>query len=136
VICSSKTRAEILVWQERLRLTGAVHLGKRGWDLPRRLGAAGGTFGRPEDGLSAIVFGTPYAELRQALHELRSTWGLSLRGFGDMTTEEIAEYTGLPLEDAALAQRRDFDEPFYWLSAPPRRDWTRFALGSPAAVSR
>ena len=38
------------------------------------------------------------------------------RGFRDMSDAEVADATGLPLEDAALARRREFDEAF---SCPP-----------------
>jgi mannosyl-3-phosphoglycerate phosphatase len=33
-------------------------------------------------------------------------------GFGDMTLKEIAQDSGLPLELAALAKNREYDEPF------------------------
>jgi len=33
-------------------------------------------------------------------------------GFGDMTLEELAYDTGLPLHLAMLAQQREHDEPF------------------------
>ena len=35
-----------------------------------------------------------------------------VRGFADMTAEEVAELTGLSCDDAILSKQRDFDEPF------------------------
>lgn len=35
-----------------------------------------------------------------------------MRGFEDMTAEEVAALTGLPPDEAVLARERDFSEPF------------------------
>ena len=35
-----------------------------------------------------------------------------MKGFSDMTIEEIAACTGLPLEEAPLAAKREYSEPF------------------------
>jgi mannosyl-3-phosphoglycerate phosphatase len=36
-----------------------------------------------------------------------------LRGFSDLTIEEVARLTGLSLEEAARAKKREYDEPFF-----------------------
>jgi len=59
-----------------------------------------------------VAFGAPYATLRTALAEIGARLGVPLRGFGDMTAEEIATLTGLSAADAALARAREHDEPF------------------------
>ena len=38
--------------------------------------------------------------------------GYAVTGFGDMSAEEVAALTGLPLDQAAMAKEREFDEPF------------------------
>ena len=58
-----------------------------------------------------IRLGVPYAALREALASLRAR-GRAVTGFGDMSAEEIAALTGLPLDQAAMAKEREFDEPF------------------------
>jgi len=117
VFCSSKTRAEIEYWRQRLE---NLH--------PFISENGGGIFVPlsyfPEDDIRAvwpktqvingyfvIVLGTPYALLRTALEELRRD-GFDVKGFGDMTETEVAETTGLSREEAELAKRREFDEPF------------------------
>jgi mannosyl-3-phosphoglycerate phosphatase family protein len=52
---------------------------------------------------------------------LREQHGAQVRGFGDMTVEEVATLTGLSSEDAALAKQRDFDEPFVFDGVPDMR---------------
>ncbi len=59
-----------------------------------------------------ITVGKGYRELREGLERLKEM-GFGVEGFGDMTAREIAERTGLNLEEARLAKRRDFDEPFF-----------------------
>jgi len=45
---------------------------------------------------------------------------VQIRGFSQMTAREVAERTGLPLEDARRALRRRYDEPFVILSETAR----------------
>jgi len=58
-----------------------------------------------------VRLGAPYADLRKALEALRKK-GCRVRGFGDMSAEEVAALTGLSAVEAARAKLRDFDEPF------------------------
>jgi mannosyl-3-phosphoglycerate phosphatase len=112
VLTSSKTRAEIEAYRERL--------GNRDPFIPEN-GAAlflpDGCFpfvpgGVPVDGYSRITFGTPYEVVRMALAEIRRETGAAIKGFGDMTEEEVAEVTGLTKAEAKLGKAREFDEPF------------------------
>lgn len=117
VFCSSKTRAEIGYWRERL---GNLH--------PFISENGGGVFMPPScfptDDLNAVwpkaemiggyfvlVLGTPYAVLREVLEDVRRN-GFKVKGFGDMSIGEVAEITGLDRNEAELAKRREFDEPF------------------------
>ncbi len=117
IFCTSKTGAEIELWQRRLEIHD-----------PYILESGGGIFipdshfpadevsaERPDvtrvDGGKLLILGTPYATLRRALCELRNE-GFEVRGLGDMGAVEVAEVTGLTLEQARLAKQRHFDEPF------------------------
>ncbi len=59
-----------------------------------------------------IELGTRYSHLRKVLKELERALGVELRGYGDMSVEEVARETGLSLQAAELAKQRDYDEPF------------------------
>lgn len=59
-----------------------------------------------------LRFGSPYGSIVGALRAASAASGVAVRGFSDMTTEAIADETGLSLEEAARAQVRDHDEPF------------------------
>jgi mannosyl-3-phosphoglycerate phosphatase len=56
--------------------------------------------------------GTPYDILVKVLHEIRDELGWPIRGFSDMSAEEISHLTGLDSEGARLASSREYDEPF------------------------
>ena len=121
ILCSSKTRAEIEVYRAQLGCTHPfISENGGGIFVPY------GYFAAPVDGEEAddyqvIVLGTPYAEVRQNFLELRERLGIAVRGFGDMSVDEVAILTGLSPEAAKLAMQREFDEPFIFDEAPDER---------------
>lgn len=118
IIVSSKTRSEIEVYRHRLR-NGDPFISENG----------GGVFiphgyfpedveGAIESGYVVKSLGTPYEETRRTLMDVRARTGVAVRGFGDMTAAEVAEVTGLSLDEANLAKQRDFSEPFVFDNGP------------------
>ncbi|MGB7296962.1 MAG: HAD-IIB family hydrolase, partial [Candidatus Aminicenantales bacterium] len=113
IICSSKTRAEIEPIRAELANTdpfisengGAVFIpeGYFAQELPSA---------RKESEYRVLEFGTPYPKLREAISNLQERLPGQLRGFGDLTVEEVAELTGLSRREASLAKQREYDEPF------------------------
>jgi len=61
---------------------------------------------------AVVTFGDPYAELTRALARASRASGVGVRGFADMTDDEVAAETGLTPAEARLARQREFDEPF------------------------
>jgi mannosyl-3-phosphoglycerate phosphatase len=59
-----------------------------------------------------IRLGTPYETLRKKLLDIKKKSLAEIVGFGDMTLQELAYDTGLPMHLARLAQKREHDEPF------------------------
>ena len=115
VLCTSKTRAET----ERLRAAmdnthpfivengGAVVIPDGYFPFPIEAQRA-----EVRGGMAVIVIGDMYAELVSTLARASRETGVRARGFANMTDIEVAESTGLPAEQASLARRREFDEPF------------------------
>ncbi len=111
VLCSSKTRAELELLRKRLgnrdpfvaENGGAVFVPRGYFPFPG--GGAG-------DEYLVTSFGMPYEEIRKAFVRLREQQRAAVRGFGDMSEEEVSEVTGLSLDEAGLARQRDFGEPF------------------------
>lgn len=116
VICSSKTTTEIEYYREKLENHhpfisengGGIFIPKGYFAFDIRIGA----YDITEEGDYCILrLGARYSALRKGIEELR-TEGFPIRGFGDMTIEEVAALAGLSLKEAAMAKDRDFDEPF------------------------
>lgn len=116
VFCSSKTGMEIEFYRRRIENRdpfisengGGIFLPEGYFDQSR---LPNGHAIVKTSSYTVIHLGTPYPLLRQTLQELRRE-GFALTGFGDMSVEAVAELTGLPEEQAAMAKVRDFDEPF------------------------
>lgn len=113
VLCSSKTRAEMEPVARDLHLETSLIVENGG-----ALIIPAGAFpilppGARRDGQRVVVpLGSPRSELLAALPDVAGSAGVAVRPFAIMSTEEVAELTGLSPEAAAQAQRREWDEPF------------------------
>ncbi len=118
ILCSSKTRAEIEYYRKKLANShpfvsengGGIFIPKNYFDSP--LSTASGPIDAEAD-YDVIRLGSRYTDLRNALEELKQE-GFEVRGFGDMTLEELCEITKLNRDEALMAKERDFDEPFIY----------------------
>ncbi len=117
IFCSSKTRPEIEHYRAELKNVhpfisengGGIFIPK---DLSfnlTQLSEQLKIFEEPD--CHVIKLGADYADLRAALLKL-SAEGFELKGFGDMSAEDVAELTGLCIDAAQMARMRDFDETF------------------------
>ncbi len=112
IICSSKTRAEIEICRRRMGLSypfivengGAVFIPSGAFDLRDLNYVEKGPY-------HVVELGVPYADLCTIWREIKKK-NFRMRGFSEMTIDEIAACTGLPPEEAALAARREYSEPF------------------------
>lgn len=115
VICSSKTRAEIEVYRQRLDNTHPfISENGGGIYIPAGYFPFRGS-GEQRGGYEVISLGSPYEEIRKRFTAMRDRLGIAVRGFGDMTEEEVAGLTGLAIEEARLAKQRDYEEPFIFI---------------------
>jgi mannosyl-3-phosphoglycerate phosphatase len=113
IFCTSKTRFETEHWRRVLDNVhpfivenGAAVFVPQGYFGPEA------RFDKQDAGYDVLEFGRPYPEIREGLEAIRTATGLALRGFGDMTVDEIAERCGFVRENAAMAASREYDEPF------------------------
>lgn len=126
IICTSKTRSEIEVYQNTL---GNYH---------PFISENGGAIFIPEDYFKKTSLllkkknrylvkelGTPYQILREKLLKITSKYGQKVRGFGDMSAGEIQVKYGLSSEDASLSKKREYDEPFYFVTPPDEKTLRR-----------
>jgi mannosyl-3-phosphoglycerate phosphatase len=113
IICSSKTRAEIEKFRLQIGNTrpfisengGAVFipLDYFSYEFP---------YSRKDFTYMIIEFGTPYHKIRTALQKIQDRFPDSVKGFGDLSAQEVANLCGLSPDEGFLAKEREYDEPF------------------------
>lgn len=118
VLCTSKTRAEVEPIRAALR-NAHPFIVENGGSVCVPIGYFPFEIeGAERRGDYAVIpLGDPYAELTRALASASQASGAEVRGFADMTADEVAAETGLTLSEARLARQREFDEPFMVLES-------------------
>jgi mannosyl-3-phosphoglycerate phosphatase len=112
VFCSSKTRSEIEFYRKAVGINEPF-IAENGSAIfiPKRYFPLNYTCTETEN-YKVIRLGETYDTLRRKLTEIKKKTAAKIVGFGDMTLDELAYDTGLPLNLAKLAQKREHDEPF------------------------
>jgi len=126
IICTSKTRSEIEVYQNKLA------------NYHPFISENGGAIFIPEDYFKSTSLllkkknrylvkelGTPYQILREKLLEIAGKYGQKVKGFGDMSVKEIQVNYGLNIKEASLAKKREYGEPFYFVTSPDEKTTKR-----------
>ncbi|MEP7336169.1 MAG: HAD-IIB family hydrolase [Acidobacteriota bacterium] len=117
VFCSSKTRGELELLRQQLQVNDPFIVENGGAAIIPAHHFPFFSSRCPARGDPTIALGTSYQSLVEALNELRAAFPDQIIGFSDMTAEEVAFDCGLPLDEARLAKRREFDEPFRVVNA-------------------
>jgi mannosyl-3-phosphoglycerate phosphatase len=113
IMVSSKTRSELDILRREIGLTFPfISENGGGIFFPKEWHARIPPNAVLEGNLWKYSIGTPYRDVVEGLGEIKRELGLRLRGFSDMTPEEISGITGLDRKITALAAMREFDEPF------------------------
>lgn len=118
IICSSKTRKEIEYYRKRLD-NHHPFISENGGGIFIPKGYSGfkiedlGVKTEETPYYHVVRLGARYHDLREAIKELRKE-GFDVKGFGDMTAEELAEIANMNIDEARMAKEREFDEPFIY----------------------
>ncbi|WP_072681782.1 mannosyl-3-phosphoglycerate phosphatase [Arcobacter sp. LA11] len=99
IIVTSKTKYEILKLRKELQIS-----------YPFIVENGAGIFLPKGNDFEQINMGKTYSELLSFLNEYKETF--NIKSFSDMDKKEISLLTKLNIEDAKLAKKRDFCEPF------------------------
>ncbi len=113
ILSSSKTRAEIEVYRKRLdndhpfvaENGGAVFVPAGYFSFPH-------PYDRESDGYFVLELGSLRPQIIGVLESVEKETGIPIKGFSDLREEEICSLSGLNLNEAGLAKRREYDEPF------------------------
>jgi mannosyl-3-phosphoglycerate phosphatase len=121
ILTTSKTRAEVERWQKTLGLHDPFIVENGGAvvaepsSLPEVPHNA-----QIDHGKLVWTFGWPHAQIIHALYRAATESRCEIRGFSDMTVEEVASHTNMAVEEAHLACVRQYSEPFLLLT--PKRE--------------
>jgi len=117
VLASSKTKNEIEYYRNKWQITDPFIIENGSAILiPQTYFPLNYKFTNQTNGYNKIELGTPYCIIRQKIELVKNRTGAKIIGFGDMTPEEIAKDSGLPLNLAQLAKKREYSEPTKILS--------------------
>lgn len=114
ILCSSKTRAEIEYYRKAMGIDDPF-ISENGACIfvPKGYFEFEAHFTRESDGYKLIELGRPYGEIAAKIAELKGAQGIGqITCFSDMTDEQLSKDSGLPLELAGLAKKREYSESF------------------------
>jgi len=111
ILCSSKTRSEQLALRSRLGLDhpfivedgSAIYVERDYFPFDFPCDPVG-------DDMLVIPLSPRYARVRRVIRDVRIETGVELRGYGDLSDEEVAHVTGLSVAAAGRARAREFEE--------------------------
>ena len=120
VMCTSKTLSECLEWQKKIAIEGPiVYENGAGIALPK--------CDFPQKPLTAFdetdthfLCGRSlaYKQVRDCVVALRKKHGYDFKGYGDFSTEDVMDITGLPRAAAEQSRTRHHTEPLIWSDSP------------------
>jgi len=122
VLNSSKTRWEMDFYRKNLGITDPFIVENGSAILiPKNYFKASYRYTQQVQDYYIIQLGRSYSEIREKLALVKTKTNANIVGFGDMTIEEIARDSGLPLHLAQLAKKREYDEPFRILEGDEKK---------------
>lgn len=113
VLCSSKTHKEIELYRSLLS-NNSPFISENGGGIfiPKTYFSKNFDYHREVDGYKVIDLGTSRETLAATLRSISEETGIQIKGFSDMSVQEIADLTGLDEDTAKLAMIREHSEPF------------------------
>ena len=113
IICTSKTRAEILSIRKRLK-NKAPFISENGGAvyIPDRYFKFSYEFQKRIRGYRIIEIGTPHKILLNFLKEIRDETGVAIEGISQMSIQKIMDFTYLKKREAEQSKKREYSEPF------------------------
>lgn len=113
IFCSSKTRAEIEELRKKMQIFYPfISENGGGLFIPKDCFKQPFHYHREEEGYQIIELGVPYRTLCRVFKDIKKKLGFDIKGFSDMSPEEVSDICGLTLDEALLAKKREYDEPF------------------------
>ena len=121
IFCTSKTRAEIEYWRNKINNTDPfISENGGGIFIPKNFFSFSFSYDKEYPDYFVIELGKQYNDLIQVFNNLKEKYNII--SFSDMSTLEIARDANLELFQAQLAKKREFDLPFKILNKNQEQD--------------
>jgi mannosyl-3-phosphoglycerate phosphatase len=112
IFCTSKTRTEVKALRRAIGNTHPFIVENGGAIvIPAGYFPEVAPFGHKARAFTLII-GRPYKELLRELRRIAQETSVTIRGFHQMSDDEVARETGLSLREAHMARQRETGEPF------------------------
>ena len=108
ILCSAKSAAEIMDWQNEFSLTGQAFIAENGAVI--QLDARWSD----SDDYPRLLTGIYHEELFSLLDKLRQKFGFKFTCFADVDENTLCELTGLTRKQASLAKLSEASETLIW----------------------
>lgn len=108
ILCSAKSAAEIIDWQNEFSLTGQAFIAENGAviQLDSRWSDS--------EAYPRLLTGMRHEELFSVLNKLRQKFGFKFTCFADVDENTLCELTGLTRKQASLARLSEASETLIW----------------------
>lgn len=113
IFSSSKTRSEIELYRKRLDNPHPfVSENGGGIFIPENYFSFSFPHDQKREGYLVIELGQYYPNLVNTLERIKYETGFKIKGFSEMTEKELVSVCRLSEEEARLAKKREYEEPF------------------------
>ncbi|MDY7033863.1 MAG: HAD-IIB family hydrolase [Thermodesulfobacteriota bacterium] len=112
IFCTSKTKAEVELWRERLRNADPFITENGGGIFFCRSFQLNHVPHVEKSDYSVIELGIPHDKLMAHFNTLKERLGNKILGFSEMSISDLMNLTGLPYDEVLLSKERDYTEPF------------------------
>jgi mannosyl-3-phosphoglycerate phosphatase len=113
IICTSKTRAEVEAVRAELGNSDPFIVENGGAVfIPENYFSLEFPEARKDSSYLVLELGSSYSRILDVFSRMKKRLPVGLRGFSDMTVDEVARLTGLSQDEAVRAKKREYDEPF------------------------
>ncbi len=113
VLASRRTRAELEYYRDKLKISHPfISENGGGTFVPRDYFPFSFLYSKTDEKYNILELGLPYEKIRKIFQGIKSRLEYDTKGVGDMELEKVSEVLGISIEDAALAKKREYEEPF------------------------
>jgi mannosyl-3-phosphoglycerate phosphatase len=113
VLSSSKTRAEIELYRKKME-NAHPFISENGGAVfvPKDYFSFSFPYDMELEEYLIIELGHAYSQLVEILNSIKKETGIQIRGFSDLSEEELVSLCGLSWDEVRFAKKREYDEPF------------------------